>query len=330
MKKRNYLLLSLFLVGTMGLVGCGKNQDLSKEKDNKIQLTDKSNEMSISTSDILEDSNDSKEETKKNTKEKSIVAGTIAVAEILDGLGVENVVGVPESHYGLPEKYKDAEKIGKPMEPDMEIVKFINPDLFVSTSSLEEVNKPKLEQNNINYKFLNLDSVDAIKTSIEDLSKEIGKEENAKKIIDDMNKKLEELSKKTSKKESPKVLFLFGTPKNIMLGTEKSYVGDLLKTLNIHNVANDIIKDSHKPYVPVNMENIVGKDIDIIIRMTHASPKEAKAMLDKEFKNEVWQSMKAVKEGRVIDLDNNLFSVSGGIKFPQALEDLYKNVYESK
>ncbi len=65
------------------------------------------------------------------------MATSVAVTEILDELGVK-VSGVPTSSYDLPESTKDAVKVGNPMNPDLEIIKSLNPDVVVSVDTLGE------------------------------------------------------------------------------------------------------------------------------------------------------------------------------------------------
>ena len=64
---------------------------------------------------------------------KKIVATSVATLEILEKLDVDNVVGIPQTtSYQIPEKYKDAQSIGSPMSPDMEIIKSLNPDIHLT------------------------------------------------------------------------------------------------------------------------------------------------------------------------------------------------------
>ena len=63
--------------------------------------------------------------------EEVVVATSVAVTEILDKLGVK-VSGVPTTSYELPESVKNATEVGSPMNPDMEIIKSLNPKTYFS------------------------------------------------------------------------------------------------------------------------------------------------------------------------------------------------------
>lgn len=318
MKKHLILLLSAVLI--IGSSGCSsqKPKEFTVEKTENV-VEEKSEEAQKAKSENVED----------EMKYSRIIAGTVAVSEVLDVLEVDEVVGIPTSKYALPERYKDVTEIGRPMEPDMEIITSLSPDLFVSVESVIKDNEPKLQQNNIPYIFINLDSIESIKASIEILGLEIGKPQLAKEVVTGMDEQIEEIIKKTEGKETPRVLFIFGSPKSIKVGTPESYVGSLLETLKVDNISDEIVEGEPSSYMPLNLENIVVADPDLIIRMTHAAPEQSQAMLDKEFaENDIWKNLRAVQEGNVIDLEIDLFSVSGSVDVVEALERLYEHVYE--
>ena len=121
-----------------------------------------------------------------NSNNKEVVVATsVAVTEILDRLGVE-VSGVPTTSYELPEGVKDATKVGSPMNPDLEIIKSLNPTCVVSVDTLGSDFEKKFTENNIPSKFVNLSNVDGLKETILDLCKEFDKSEKAKEIIGEL------------------------------------------------------------------------------------------------------------------------------------------------
>lgn len=60
-------------------------------------------------------------------------------------------------------------------------------------------------------------------------------------------------------------------------------------------------------------------------------PEEVKKMFDKEFKeNDIWKHFKAVKTGRVYDLEEQPFGITANIDADQAMQDLYDIFYNKK
>ncbi|MDO5725135.1 MAG: ABC transporter substrate-binding protein [Tissierellia bacterium] len=325
---KRFLLIALILSMVFALAACSGNNATKEETKPAETETTTAEKPEEKPEEEAEEEPEETEEPASESEYKRVVAGTVAVSEVLDALEFDDVVGMPVTAYEIPKRYEAAAKIGRPMEPDVEVVKSLEPDLFISVESLKDANLAKLQTLGINSEFINLDSVDHIKESITFLGDLLSKEDNAKGLVKDIDDKIAQLVEKAEGKETPNVLFLFGSPKAIMVGTPKSYVGSLIEKLGVHNVSEDIMPGTDAAYVPINMESIINVDPDMIIRMTHASPEESKKMFDQEFsQSDVWKNMRAVKEGNVVDLENDYFSVSGSVKVAKSLELLFNHIY---
>ena len=172
----------------------------------------------------------SEKEVTKSNKEV-VVATSVAVTEILDKLGVE-VSGVPTTSYELPENTKEATNVGSPMNPDLEIIKSLNPTCVVSVDTLGSDFERKFTENNIPSMFVNLSTVDGLKETITTLGEKFDKNDKAKEIIKELDDKEKELTL-TNKENKEKVLVLFGAPGSVMVSTDSSYVGNLVKIAEI-------------------------------------------------------------------------------------------------
>ena len=70
------------------------------------------------------------------------------------------------------------------------------------------------------------------------------------------------------------------------------------------------------------------KDPDMILRTAHALPDQVMAMFKKDFaENDIWKHFRAVKEGKVYDLDYKKFGMSAKFNYKEALNDLDKLFY---
>ncbi len=263
----------------------------------------------------------------ENTKDsKRIVATSVATCEILDRLSVDGVVGIPETEsYQVPKRYEEAQKLGSPMAPDMEIVKSLNPTVILSPNSLEGELKPQYDAINVESYFLNLKSVEGMYQSIVDLGKMFQKEEEAEKLVKEFEAFKEEYAANIEGKEAPSVLILMGLPGAYVVATESSYVGNLVKLAGGKNVYGD---GEGKDFVNANTEDMLEKDPDIILRTSHAMPEQVKIMFTDEFKNnDVWKHFEAVQNDKVYDLDHKKFGMSATFRYPEALEELQPILY---
>ena len=271
-------------------------------------------------------SGESKESLKKENGEEIVVATSVAVTEILDELGVK-VSGVPTSSYDLPESTKDAVKVGNPMNPDLEIIKSLNPTVTVATDTLGQDYKNLFESNNIPSIFVDLDSVDGLKKSIKDLAKRFNKVEDGDKILKELEEKENSFKDSSKSSQSAKnIMIVFAAPGGVnMLATEESYIGNLVKIVGGENV----VKETSGPFVSYSREALSQMNPDKIIVMTHAMPEKT----EKEFKETLntdaaWKDIKAVQDGKVEFLDRTYFGMSANLKVIEALDILSDIIYK--
>ena len=270
-------------------------------------------------------SEESKESLKKENGEEIVVATSVAVTEILDELGVK-VSGVPTSSYDLPESTKDAVKVGNPMNPDLEIIKSLNPDVVVSVDTLGEDYKKLFTDNNIPSEFIDLTTLEGLKTSISTLGERFNKTEKANEILNELKVKEDEFSN-LSKEEKKDVLLVFAAPGSMMIATPSSYIGNLVDKVG----ANNIVKDDKKPFVSYSNEEIVKLNPDMVLVMTHGMPEQAKKMAEEKFASDpAWSRIEAVKEGKVYYLENGYFGMSANLKVIESLDKLGEIIYGEK
>ncbi|WP_138206290.1 heme ABC transporter substrate-binding protein IsdE [Haloimpatiens lingqiaonensis] len=261
----------------------------------------------------------------KNSKEPRIIAGSVAVAEMLNKLGVK-IVGRPTTQYQLSSNLKEIPEVGLPMNPDLEKIKTLKPDLFVTSGALQDMIGNRLKENGIKTEFCNLDSYNSVKDTIKKLGSNFGKEDNANKIIDEFEKKEKEILKGVNKDKKVKVMILFGAPGHFMLSSKNSFVGSLIEELGGENIASQV--NMKGQYVPFSLESALKENPDVIFRMYHGYIDEAKKQVDEEFKNNPqWRKFKAIKENKVYDLDPKTFGVTGDIKAIESLEKMKDYLY---
>ena len=243
------------------------------------------------SNDDAKENNVVKSEDKTYGEDSIVVATSVAVTEILDELGVK-VSGVPKTSYELPQSTKDAIEIGTPMNPDLEIIKSLNPDIVVSVDTLGQDFIDTFTQNNIPSEFVNLSSYDGLKETINTLGKKFDKVEKANVIISQLESKESELEAKFNNSEKPNVLVIFGAPGTMMLGTSKSYVGNLVELAGGKNA----LENSSSSFVQINKEELLNINPDKIVVMTHADPETTKAQVKETLENDAaWKTSRSGK-----------------------------------
>lgn len=255
--------------------------------------------------------------------ENRIIAGTVVIAEILDKLELD-AIAVPTTEKKLAERFKGLPTIGNAMEPDMEIVKSLNPTDVLSVSTLEYDLQDKFEQLKIPVHFLNFQSVDAMMAEIKTLGERYDRTVQADQLVSGLQKNIDAVQTVAANKEGPRVLILLGIPGSYLVATENSYAGDLVKRAGGINV----MEGQEAEYLSSNTEYLHNSNPDIILRLSHGMPDEVVKMFDEEFKtNDIWKHFEAVENGKVYDLEEELFGTTASLQVPQALGQLMEIFY---
>jgi len=118
----------------------------------------------------------------------------------------------------------------------------------------------------------------------------------------------------------PRVLALFGTPEAFFAYRGTSYLGSMIDRLGAANVAANVDSaPGMRSVAPLNLEQAIGRQPDVILVVPHGPPHAVMAYLGK---HPAWSQIKAVRDGRVHILDESLFSSNPGPRAPQALREL--------
>lgn len=251
--------------------------------------------------------------------EVRLVATSPAVAQICARLNLK-LVGVCDTQSTLPEQYKSVTRVGMAMNPDLEIIKSLNPDYILSPSSLMSDLQPKYAAIETAALFLDLKSVEGMYNSIKQLGDKFDRKAEANIMVSEFEEFMEQYSNNNGTKKSPKVLVLMGLPGSYIVATDNSYVGSLVKLAGGINVYGD---GGGEEFLSANTEDMKLKEPDIILRAAHALPDEVREMFDEEFRtNDIWKHFDAVKNGKVYDLDSTLFNMSANFNYCEALNAL--------
>ena len=99
--------------------------------------------------------------------------------------------------------------------------------------------------------------------------------------------------------------------------------------LGWENAASGITPLEKNPdAAPYSMETLVAQNPEILFVTSMGNLKEIQAGMDEMMQsNPAWQSVEAVRENRIYYLPQELFLLSPGIHYPEAVETMAKCVY---
>lgn len=259
---------------------------------------------------------------------KKIVTDSAIISRFLAALDIE-LVGVPSSTTKIPEKYNGVQRIGRSGMPDLEIVKSLKTDLVVSTLYSKPALKPKYDNLNIPSFYLKVDTYDESMEVIEILGKAFHKEEKANAILKDIKHREEILHEKLKDKEPKKIAIIYGNGESFFMTGKNHFLQGLMDKINCENIVTSIDNSALlKKSVPFSMEQLIKANPDVILRLPTSQTKNGESFEEIFNANPIWKLTKAYKNKKILDIDPTLFRMSAGVNSIDALEELYRYVYE--
>lgn len=259
---------------------------------------------------------------------KRIVTDSAIISRFLAALDIE-LVGVPSSTTKIPEEYNGVQRIGRSGMPDLEIVKSLKTDLVVSTLYSKPALKPKYDNLNIPSFYLKVDTYDESMEVIEILGKAFHKEEKANAILKDIKHREEILHEKLKDKEPKKIAIIYGNGESFFMTGKNHFLQGLMDKINCENIVTSIDNSALlKKSVPFSMEQLIKANPDVILRLPTSQTKNGESFEEIFNANPIWKLTKAYKNKKILDIDPTLFRMSAGVNSIDALEELYRYVYE--
>ncbi|MFS0784054.1 ABC transporter substrate-binding protein [Bacillus sp. 1P06AnD] len=320
----------LFCFSLLVLGGC--SEDTAKPAANKEKTEAHKADTETSKTEISAFSENSSEvaELLKQFPEnagKSIVTTSVSIAEMLHILDIKPV-GIPTSTHTLPEGFDSITKIGSTIEPDVEKIVSLKPELIIGPESIEDSLEKKVKNSKLARAYIPTDSYEELKLSLGVLGKALNKEQKASDYLAQLDRKESAVLAHVKGKNAPKVMLLFGSGESFMLMNDTTYVGSLAKKLGASNIVSEAT-NSKEAYVPMNMEDVITSNPDAILLVSHGDPTAALEQFKAEVKkNGAWEKLNAFKEDRVQALDYETFGYASIEKATEGLEQLNDMLYK--
>ncbi|MCR5439542.1 MAG: ABC transporter substrate-binding protein [Selenomonas sp.] len=262
-------------------------------------------------------------------KPERIVVTSASFLEPLEAVdGAKLVVGRPDSKTKMPAFAKELTSVGKVYQIDVEKVLACNPDLVIINKGMNEKLVDALESNGVKTLVLDMKSYEDVKREVGILSKVTGAEEKGEQLVADMDAKIKAVRDKIPK-DKRRVSVIHSTNQGLTVQLEGSIAGSVAKMLGWENVAAGTTPLEKNPdAAPYSLETLVAQNPELIFVTSMGKLDAIKSEMDEEMKgNPAWQSVQAVRDGNVYYLPQDLFLLSPGIHYPDAVENMARCVY---
>ena len=259
-------------------------------------------------------------------KPERVVALSPSFLSMIDAIDGKIVGRTMSKNAVIPKSMAKVPEVGMVYNVNMESLVALTPDLVLASKNQHDKFVPLLESNKISVIELNAKTYDQVKDTVKLLGDIYGVQEKAKAEIAALDKKIKAVTDALPK-EKKRVVIMHATASSVTVEGSQTIAGCVSDILGFENVAAAALKGSSTK-TPYSMESLVGQNPELIFITSMGKAEEIENRLRKDFKNNpAWNSLPAVRQGKVYVLPENLFLLNPGLDYPEAVKYMAKQVY---
>ena len=260
-------------------------------------------------------------------KPERIVVTSASFLEPLYAVG-GSVVGRPESKTKVPPEAKEVPRIGRVYQIDAEKVIALKPDLVILNKGMNEKLIDTLNANYIKTLVLDMKSYEDVKREIGIFAALTGEKEKGEALVQKMDADIDAV-RTSIPQEKKRVAIIHSTGQGLSVQLDGSIAGNIANILGWENTAAGMpALDKNPDAAPYSMETLVAQNPDIIFVTSMGEEAEIRASMEAMFaESPAWQSVGAIRDGRVYYLPQEMFLFSPGIEYPAAVKYMARLVY---
>ncbi len=298
MKQKVFKGIMLCMAAVMSftmLIGCSSTNNTQNTAPTETATPEESFNVSVTDS--------TKTTTTLTSVPKRIVSLAPSTTEILAAVGVEDKIVGRTDFCNYPESMKSVTPVGGTMDPNVETIISLEPDLVVGSTHVSDEIINKLREVGIPVVFLNeQEGFDGTYEAITAIGKLVDESGNATEVINDMKANVADITEKVkalNKTEKPKVYYIVGYGESDYTAGGDTFISEIINLAGGQNIAQNISGWS------ISKEEIADNEPDIIIVPTGVTNLEALQNTD------FYKDLEAVKSGNVYEINGDMISRQG-------------------
>lgn len=293
-------LLALFMLAS-ALAGCSGAQETKPETQTQPVARDtKTTQAPKQTAYPITLKDGAGRDVTIKAEPKRIVSMAPSNTELVFALGRGSSMVARGEFDDYPAEVKNLPSIGGIQKVEYEKIVSLQPDLFLMIGGSDDVRNKLANDHGITVFVLDPKNFDQLYDGIKTLGVAINAQEQAEKMVADMQKSVKEIADKTSKANNkPKVFYeVWHDP--LMTAGSETWIDDLIKLAGGVNAGGDV-----KGWTNYSLEKLQAGNPDIILVGGEKTATELKA-------RKGWEGIKAVKENKVlVTIDPSLLTRPG-------------------
>ena len=263
---------------------------------------------------------------------RRVVALSPSIVELMYAVGATPVGRPSSAEY--PEAAKSLPAFGTSYQPNFEEIAAMRPDLIIADAIIHEPMINDLARLGVPVFAVRVGSFDEVVHGLRVVGALTGNREAGEREAKALETKLTEIKAKLPT-TGPNVLVLVAAGQGQFIAArDNSYLVDVLKKLGARNlVSSEPESFRFQGFTDYSQERIVEKNPDLIITASIGGPPGTPKTSDLLKGSPIFSSLKAVREGRVYEVDANIYIQSAGPRLSLILDELprvlYPNVFAS-
>ena len=263
-------------------------------------------------------------------KPTRIVVTSAGFLEPMHAVGC-TIVGRPDSKNQMPDWANDLASVGQVYQIDTERLIACQPDLVVVNAGMNEKLLPLLDENKIPALVVEMKTFDDVKRGLKLFATLSGDVQAGDKIVREMDAQVKSIVDGVPKKNL-RVAILHSTAQGVTVQLDGSIAGSIAKMFGWTNVADGMTPLEKNPdAAPYSLETLAQQNPDVIFVTSMGNVDEIKSNMLKAIEsNDAWQTITAVKQNRLYFLPQDLFLLSPGLRYPEAVRTMATLIYPDK
>ncbi len=247
---------------------------------------------------------------------KRIITIAPNITEVIYALGKGSSLVGRSNYDDYPTEALKAPSVGDLLEPSVEKIVELKPDVVITSILFNKDVIKKLE--NLNIKVIVLSDekkFSGVYNTISKLGQVVNSREKAQLITSDMKKKVADITRKVASAKKPTVYYIagFGKGGDFTAGKD-TFIGNMIEMAGGKNVADDVIGWKY------SLEKLVEKNPDVLICSRLYDSKKGIEVTNG------YKDLKAVKSGKLLEVNENII-VRQGPRLADGLEAIAKLVH---
>ena len=227
---------------------------------------------------------------------RRLICLTPSVADALYALGAENdVVGVSE-YTKYPSRARQKPSIGLPLNPSLETIVSLHPDLVIGSADLAPLNLKGFERLGIPVFLVRPVGIAGLYTSLLDLGKALNREAVSEKLVTSLRNRVEAIRTRVQGKERVRVFMVIWADPIVTIGKD-AFITDLISAAGGESVTRNLTHE----FPEISFETVVAFAPESILLV-----RASKMSVENLAQRTGWDSLPAIRNRRVYYTDDRL------------------------